>query len=87
MKIATKCIANRLKVFLDDIVSENRSAFVPGRLITDNVMVGYEIFHYIKKKRTRKNGVMASRLDMSKAYDRVEWVFLKKVLHTMAFPE
>ncbi|KAK9689068.1 hypothetical protein RND81_09G033200 [Saponaria officinalis] len=64
-------LANKLKRFLGDIVSENQSAFTPGRLITDNILVAFELFHHMKNNRA-KEGHMALKLDMSKAYDRVE---------------
>ena len=49
-KIIAKMVALHLKVLLPDIISLTRSAFVPGRLITDNILVAYEFFHTIKNK-------------------------------------
>ncbi|XP_021735024.1 uncharacterized protein LOC110701708 [Chenopodium quinoa] len=78
-KIISKTLANRLKPFLDDIISVNQSAFIPGRLITDNAMVAFEIFHAMKRGGDGRSGLIALKLDMSKAYDRVEWGFLEMV--------
>lgn len=85
VKIITKVLANRMKHILDGVVSESQSAFVPGRLITDNVMVAYEVTHYLKRKRRGREGDMAIKIDMSKAYDRIEWDFLREVLCKLGF--
>lgn len=72
MKIITKVAANRLKQVLEVVISDTQSAFIPGRLISDNIMIAFEIMHYLKQKKFGKEGFMALKLDMSKAYDRIE---------------
>ena len=64
-------LANRLRLFLDDVAAEEQSAFVLGRLITDNVLVAYECTHYLQRKKG-KSGACAIKLDMAKEYDRIE---------------
>ena len=71
-KLASKVVANRMKVVLKDIVCENQSAFGSERLITDNVLGAHELMNHINKKRQGKDGEMALKLDMSKVYDRVK---------------
>lgn len=59
------------------IISDAQSAFLLRRLIIDNIAVAYELMHSMKMRRKGKIGHMAMKLDMSKAYDRVEWSFLR----------
>ncbi|XP_075659272.1 uncharacterized protein LOC142629188 [Castanea sativa] len=86
-KLASKAVANRLKLVLQDIICENQSAFVSERLITDNVLVAHEIMNHISRKRKGKCGEMALKLDMSKAYDRVEWSCLQQIMAKLRFHE
>ncbi|XP_058757456.1 uncharacterized protein LOC131630719 [Vicia villosa] len=86
MKLVSKVIANRLKIFLPEIIDEEQSAFVKDRLIMDNALIAMEGFHWMKKKVKGKKGTMALKLDMSKAYDRLEWEFIVEVLTSMGFP-
>jgi hypothetical protein len=85
LKIITKAIANRLKPILPEIISTNQSAFVPGRLITDNVIIANEIFHYLSQTNSA-TGFVGIKTDMAKAYDRIEWNFLQATLSSMNFP-
>nr|XP_027093548.1 uncharacterized protein LOC113713943 [Coffea arabica] len=84
-KIIAKILANRLKQVLHACISKTQSAFVPGRQILDNIMISHEFLHFLKNKRQGKEGFMAVKLDMSKAYDRVEWGFLDAVMRKMGF--
>ena len=84
-KLASKTLANKLKKILPSIISDTQSAFVNGRLITDNVLVAFEAMHQINLKKSGTKGEMALKLDMSKAYDRVEWACLEKIMEKLGF--
>ncbi|XP_074293279.1 uncharacterized protein LOC141620258 [Silene latifolia] len=86
MKVVTKCIANRLKGVMDDLVSPFQSAFVPNRSIADNIVIAQEILHTINHRSYGKKGMMALKADMSKAYDRLNCNFIKGVLSYLNLP-
>ena len=71
-KIISNVLANRLKQVLPDIISPTKSAFVPGILIIDNVLVAYETLHTMHSRKKGKIGSLALKLDVSKAYDHIE---------------
>ena len=86
-KLIAKVLVNRLKKILPFVVSDTQSAFLSGRLITDNILVAFETLHYLKRKTQGKLGFMALKLDMSKAYNIVEWSFLEKAMLHLGFSE
>ncbi|GAA0168359.1 hypothetical protein LIER_23092 [Lithospermum erythrorhizon] len=85
-KIIFKALALRLKKYLPIVISDTQSAFIPKRNITDNVLLAYEAHHMLKSKKSGKVGYMSIKLDMLKAYDRIEWRFLRAMLIQLKFP-
>ncbi|WOG95437.1 hypothetical protein DCAR_0414756 [Daucus carota subsp. sativus] len=84
-KIVAKVLANRMKTILPHVISENQSAFVKDRSISDNVLVAFELIHHMSLKKHGTGGEVALKLDISKAYDRVSWSFLRRRLIIMGF--
>ena len=58
-----------------------------NRLISNNIHVAFETLHSMKNHKTGKTGYMALKLDMSKAYGRVEWSFLEEIIRRLGFKE
>ena len=81
-KIFSKVLANRLMV-LPALIIEHQSAFTKSHLI----LIAFETIHSMQNHRSGKEGYMAVKLDMSKAYRRVEWPFLEAVMKWMGFIE
>lgn len=67
------------------LITPFQNAFIKGRNITDNIILAHEIFDMLKKKKGKNNCFGALKIDMSKAYDRVDWNFLQAVLEFMNF--
>ena len=67
------------------LITPYQNAFIQGRNITNNILLAHEIFDTLRKKKGRKKGYGALKIDMCKAYDKVNWNFLKVVLLSMNF--
>ena len=86
-KIVSKIMANGLKVALPSIISESQSVFVWNCHISNSVLKAYDLIHALKSKRSSKEEYFALKLDMSKAYNRVEWPFLSAIMRKLAFSD
>uniref|UniRef100_A0A803NUR0 Uncharacterized protein n=1 Tax=Cannabis sativa TaxID=3483 RepID=A0A803NUR0_CANSA len=80
-KIISKCLANRLRLTLPEVISDSQSAFVNNILIHDNAIIGFEGLHCMRKNNFRNGSKMVLKLDMAKAYDRVECIFIEEGLN------
>lgn len=85
MKLIIKVLANRLCVCLPLLIDQNQSAFLKNRCITYNILLAQEACHSVKKRKTGSAGFLSIKVDMSKAYDRAEWKFFRKVMKIMGF--
>jgi hypothetical protein len=86
-KIISKFLVNRLRPYLQNLIGETQSAFIPGRLISDNALIVFECFHAIQRNKKPNESFCAYKLDLSKAYDRVDWFFLEGLLRKHGFHE
>nr|GEV75737.1 zinc knuckle CX2CX4HX4C [Tanacetum cinerariifolium] len=78
-----KLIANRVKEGLGDIVSINQSTFVPGRRISDNILLTKELMRNYHRRRGPPR--CAFKVDIQKAYDTIDWEFLETILIGFGF--
>jgi hypothetical protein len=86
-KMVSKLLANRMKRCLDKCVAEEQSAFVEGRSIIDNALIAIEVIHALQRKVKGFRGDMALKIDISKAYDKVDWGFLRGMLERLGFAD
>ena len=78
-KTITKILVLKLKPFLSDLIHPLQASFIPGRKASDNVIMVQEIIHSMSLPRS-KIGYMAIKIDLEKAYDRLEWSFIRLTL-------
>jgi hypothetical protein len=84
-KMVSKLHANIMKLCLAKCVAEEQSTFVEGRSITDNALIDVEVIHALKRTVRGSRGELALKIDISKAYDKVDWGFLRGMLERLGF--
>ncbi|XP_072077755.1 uncharacterized protein [Arachis hypogaea] len=84
-KIVSKVLVIRLRRLIDTIISPIQSAFVGGCLIQNNMVIVQEMFHALNKRGQQASRNLAVKIDMNKAYNRVEWSFLEATLKAFRF--
>lgn len=85
-KVLTKIVVNRLKPLLPHIISPNQTGFIPTRSIHENIVVAQEMMHSMRKIRGR-NGFFVIKVDLMKAYDRLQWPFIHSVFVEVGLPD
>lgn len=86
MKVISKVIANRLKPLMGDLIGHEQASFIPGRQTSNNIVMTQELLHSLHHRKGRK-GSMIIKVDLEKAYDRIDWNFLEEVPRTVGFRE
>lgn len=80
--IISKVVANRLKPILPTLVSGEQSGYVEGRQILNNIIQAQEVVHSLTSNN--KAGMMM-KLDLAKAYDKLNWTYIRRVLISFGF--
>jgi exonuclease III len=81
-KLLTKVIARRLKPILPTIISPEQSGYVEGRQILDSIILAHEVIHSLQKTKTPG---MLLKLDLSKAFDKISWEYMRAMLLAFGF--
>ena len=83
-KVISKLLANRLKSILPKFIAVNQSAFIKERLVMENVLLATELVKNYHKESVSSR--CAIKIDISKAFDSVQWSFLINTLQALGFP-
>jgi hypothetical protein len=82
-KVLANVLSNRLRCFIESVISESQSAFVHGRQILNGILIANEM---VDEACCLKKEMVLFKVDFEKAFDSVDWRYLKAVMHEMNFP-
>lgn len=83
-KVIAKMLATRLKKVLSSVISHSQSAFIPGRLLRENVLLATEIVHGYNRNNVDRKAML--KVGLKKAFDSVRWEFVLAVLKAIGCP-
>lgn len=83
-KIISKVLATRLQQVISDVISDSQAGFIPGRKIADNIILARKLVQTYGRKHTSPRCML--KIDLQKAYDSIEWVYLQRVMEELGFP-
>lgn len=78
-KVITKLLSNRLRHAMSTLVGQHQCSFIEGRQSSDNIIIAQEVIHSMRSKKGAQ-GWMMIKVDLEKAYDRLEWSFIRETL-------
>ena len=84
-KTTTKVLVQRLKPHLDNLIHPFQASFIPGQKDSNNIIIAQELIHTMSISKS-KQGLMALKIDLKKAFDRIEWGFIRHILCFFNFP-
>jgi len=83
-KIISKMIANRLKPLLPSLISEEKTGYVEGRQILNNIIQAHEVAHSLK---CNNQASMIIQFDLTKTYDKISWCYIRAILKAYGFDQ
>lgn len=84
-KVISRLLTNRIQEILFHVISPSRSAFIKGRLLSENVLLATGIVHGYNRKNISRRGML--KVDLRKAFDSIRWDFILSTLRAIQIPE